>query len=323
MSLHNARLDHAYGGDTSARRVIEDLAFNVDLLAEILEFEHYIRDFTGSQLLPTFPASARVAATAATTINSTTATAITGATTTFTPPFECYAEVRMTFDAESNSTALFIGELYVDGVAQTGQALMLAAAGTRLTISQTTALVPLTAASHTLELRGRLNAAVGSYNVRNVHTGFVYRLVPVAYASEIASRQQALVLPDAVNSELTITFPRPLGWYGGRVQAEVLYGGSVSSANAWRVDLLGNAIGLNDTYTAMADVSGSVDVPGIGTANRAKWYSLSTLTLPVDRSHTMISFRFRRAGGHANDTYAGDVYVHTLRCRYLPGRHEI
>lgn len=323
MALHNARLDHAYSGEKPEKRIIEDLTHNGDLLAELLEEEHYVRDFGPLDLTPRPESAARVTATGTVTINTTTATAITGATVTFTPAVECYAEITFSFDVEcAVAGATFVGEIFVDGAAQTQMIPAVLPAGTRV-VTANTVRVLLTAASHTIDLRGRLSVAVGSYTVRLTHTGFSYRLVPVAYVTHVTNRQQVQVLPDAVNGELAVTFPRPIGWYKGVARVEVLYGGTASSANAWRVDLLGNALALTDAYTALADVSGSVDVPGIGTFNTAKWYSFSTLLLPVDRSHQMISFRLRRAGGHANDTYAGDVYVHCLRCRYLPSKHEV
>lgn len=327
MALHNIRKDHGYG-EAKIARIAEDLPYNVDLLEEILEHEHFVRDFGPSGLIVRLPSMARVSATATTTINSSAATDITGATITFTPPVDCYAEVEMVFDTEQTVTGnTFVGELVVDGVAQAQQvALVSGVTGRRAPFSQVVERVLLTGgASHTIKLTGRLavGAIVGSYTIRLVHTGFRVVLTPVASTSEVTQRQAVAVLPDALNGEIAVTFPRPPWWLQGRVQVEVLYGGSVSSANAWRVDLLGNALALADAYTALADVSGSVDVPGVGTLNTAKWYSFSTLLLPVDRSHQMISFRLRRAGGHANDTYAGDVYIHCLRCRYIPGKHEV
>lgn len=327
MALHNARLDHAYGGGTSDKRVIEDLAFNVELLARLLEEEHYVRDFGPADLQPNLGAlGGVVAASANTNVTSTSATAITGATVTFTPPVECLCEVYPVWDIENTGAAapLFIGEVFVDGAASSASAQGQPAVGTRTAIPGLGRRIALTAAaSHTIDLRGKLVAATTTIQVKTAHTGFVYRLVPLTTVSEVTQRQQVLILPDVQNGEIGVTFPRPLGWYSGRVRVEVLYGGSVSSSNAWRVDLLGNALALADAYTALSDVSGSVDVPGIGTLNTAGWYLFSTLLLPVDRSHQMISFRLRRAGGHANDTYAGDVYIHALRCRYLPGKHEV
>jgi len=134
-----------------------------------------IPNATGTVLVGDIPS--RVSASGAVTVNSTTASDITGATTTFTPTTAQTVLVIAVFDVTAttaSTSSIFVGELNVDGSAQSQAALV--AYGTnneRGTCTQTWVLSLSGGSSHTLKLTGRLNTgSAASYSIAATHTGF-------------------------------------------------------------------------------------------------------------------------------------------------------
>lgn len=114
-----------------------------------------------------------VVASAATTINSTTRTDITGATVTFTPKSDCRIQVTAFFDMIQTVAGgdIFVGELLVNGAAEAESAQT--AIGARHMIGQVWNL-PLTGGtSYTIKLTGKLAVDTGTdYQVAAPHTKF-------------------------------------------------------------------------------------------------------------------------------------------------------
>lgn len=99
---------------------------------------------------------------------------IVGAAVTITPSVASTAIVTGVFDMQATAAATLIGDLQLNGVSQSGQAIFAAtASGQRATISKVWH-VNLTAASQTLKLRA--SYSTGSGTVNNTHTQLSYVL---------------------------------------------------------------------------------------------------------------------------------------------------
>lgn len=100
---------------------------------------------------------------------------IAGCSITFTPAVASVAVITGVFDltATSASTSTLLGELQVDGVSQTGNAVFAGTAnGQRGTVSRVWH-VNLTAASHTIKLRASYSAGSGTANATNTQLSYV------------------------------------------------------------------------------------------------------------------------------------------------------
>lgn len=118
---------------------------------------------------------ARVACSTLTTITSTTAADITGATITFTPPSDVRALITTAWDVDVSTVGdSFIGELVVNGTPETPQAfLKLLTTNERVLASQVYAIILTGGTSYTIKLTGKLNASGATYHVNSTNTGFV------------------------------------------------------------------------------------------------------------------------------------------------------
>lgn len=114
------------------------------------------------------------AASASLTMTTTTVTDITGATVTFnTVQAAATVIVWGVFDTSVNTSgaSLATGTCYIDGTAQTAAAIFqLITAGLRATITQVWTATLSGSGSHTIKLRGNLNAAAGSATFNQTHT---------------------------------------------------------------------------------------------------------------------------------------------------------
>lgn len=104
---------------------------------------------------------------------STTPTALTGGSVTMTAPSDVYWEATAFYDMEATvaGAAVGVGSLYVDGVAQTGQALL------SFNVTTLNRGTPgqqwrgtLSAGDHTFELYGSKSAAGSTSRINNLHT---------------------------------------------------------------------------------------------------------------------------------------------------------
>lgn len=118
---------------------------------------------------------ARVACSTLTTINSTTAADITGASVTFTPPSDCRVLVAGAFDLTmTTSGSTFVGELVVNGSAEAAQVIYApSGVNERGSSSQVWSLTLSGGTSYTIKLQGRLASGSGVFDVAATHTGFI------------------------------------------------------------------------------------------------------------------------------------------------------
>lgn len=120
------------------------------------------------------PFAVAAAASASLTVTTTTVTDITGASVTFnTVQSAANVVIWGVFDTSVVSTgaSLASGSCTVDGVAQTAQALtQLITSGIRGTVAQIWTATLSGSGSHTIKLRGNLNAAAGSATFNQTHT---------------------------------------------------------------------------------------------------------------------------------------------------------
>jgi hypothetical protein len=119
---------------------------------------------TGAFAVSAGTRSVRLSASAGLTL-STTATLVPGLTTSITPASASEAYFVMgTLDCNQGANVI-VGELFIDGVADSSQIIVAVASGNRITASQSWLPVNLSAAAHTIELRARsVTAASGSLN---------------------------------------------------------------------------------------------------------------------------------------------------------------
>jgi len=108
-----------------------------------------------------------------------TAVDVTGATVTFTPPFNAMAIVNTVFDCNVGvNNDIGSGYLNVNGTDQSQTAIMQQSSNTnRLTIGQTYAVSLASGTSCTLKLRIIRNSGTGVFTAYSPHTGFSYFLI--------------------------------------------------------------------------------------------------------------------------------------------------
>lgn len=134
---------------------------------------------------PVTDALARVTASSTTTINSTSAVLINGCSLTITTDVETTLLVQGVFDVRTSvfaaTTNVFVGELFLGGVAEATQAIYASSAvDARSTITQVWRLSLMSGTQYTLELKGRTTNTLNQFVV-GVHSGIIGTLVPVAY----------------------------------------------------------------------------------------------------------------------------------------------
>lgn len=102
---------------------------------------------------------------------TTTPTAMTGATATVTAPSDVYYEVTGFWDLESSVAGASVGQgyLYIDGVQQTGQALLSLATVCRGTVGQQWSGT-LSAGDHTFDMYAGKSAAAATGRINAVHS---------------------------------------------------------------------------------------------------------------------------------------------------------
>jgi hypothetical protein len=150
-------------------------------LERILEILHPLIEY------PRGSVEARITATPATAITTTTATDINGAAITITPEADCSVVVSATFVIACTLfgalSHVFAGALEVDGVAEISLAVSSASGvGDRRSVRQEWVLTGLKAGtSYTLNLAGYTSNVATQFSVEATHTGFVAATFPDVY----------------------------------------------------------------------------------------------------------------------------------------------
>ena len=160
-----------------ARSYLTDRLANLERILSVLH---------GAVEHPRPSVDARISCSLVTACTTLAAVDIAGATTTFTPAVDMTALVTFMFDVQCSlfggAGQFFVGTLVVNGTAQAPQVVWSGnAINNRTMLTQQVPLTLKSGTSYSIKLQGAVTNVLTTFNVNNIHTGFVVSRFPNTY----------------------------------------------------------------------------------------------------------------------------------------------
>lgn len=116
---------------------------------------------------------------------------------------------------------------------------------------------------------------------------------------------------------------RPEQWLGGRIETTLYYSGDASTGN-YRVRVVGTRSKVGSNHADVADFNRVNTVPAPPASGEVASFLLSQDYLEINPEWLWVDFSIARIGGVAGDDVpeGAEFYLHYVRHRYIPKRHE-